>query len=151
MDPLEYRPMYPNGYGDDAGAPEPAPGGAPPPFVSSNPLPTSTDTVAPGMPLPAPAPAASSAGAAKRNAGLAIVLVGTGAGAGALLGGAWGAGSGLFFAGAANNAFRARQLFASDFADDRAEAVKRTVMSVVGLGLAGYLGYRAHQAKEDDD
>jgi hypothetical protein len=73
-----------------------------------------------------------------------------GVGTGALLGGFWGAGSGLFFAGALSNAYRANTLWRSDFADDRAEAVKATVMTVLGVGLAGYLGYRAHEAKEKD-
>lgn len=94
--------------------------------------------------LPAPAPARLDAGA-QRRAGMSVLLAGVGVGTGALLGGAWGAGSGLFLSGAAMNAYRARALWASDFADDRKEAVKTTVMAVLGLGLAGYLGYRAHE------
>lgn len=100
-------------------------------------------------PLPAPAPAVTPA-AARRRAGAAIVLTGVGVGTGALLGGAWGAGSGLFFAGALSNAYRSNTLWRSDFADDRREAVKTTVMTVIGVGLAAYLGYRARQAQDDD-
>jgi hypothetical protein len=103
--------------------------------------------------MPAPSSSATSSAqvaVAKRRAGAAVVLAGVGVGTGALLGGLWGAGSGLFFAGAACNAFRARQLFASDFADDRKEAIKRTVMSLAGVGLAGYLGYKAHQKRDED-
>lgn len=141
-----FTPMYGAPMGADA---DPAPGAAPPPFVSSNPVPTSTGPVAP-LPSPAPAPSSTDA-AAKRRAGIALVVAGTGVGAGALLGGIWGAGSGLLASGAALNAYRARQLFASDFADDRSEAIKRAVMSAVGIGLASYLGYRAHQARQKDD
>jgi hypothetical protein len=97
--------------------------------------------------LPAPAPATDPK--ASRRAGAAVLLVGVGVGTGALVGGAWGAGSGLFLAGALSNAYRANSLWRSDFADDRKEAVKTTVMTVLGLGLAGYLGYRAQQARDD--
>ena len=76
------------------------------------------------------------------------MLTGVGIGAGALLGGPWGAGSGLFFAGALSNAYRASTLWRSDFADDRKEAMKATVMTVLGVGLAGYLGYRAREARD---
>jgi hypothetical protein len=85
---------------------------------------------------------------ASRRAGTAIVFAGVGLGAGALLGGLWGAGSGLLFSGAALNALRARTLWASDYADDKKEAVKTTVMAVIGVAAAGYLGYRAKQAKD---
>lgn len=146
-----FRPMYGPGPSAGYGAEEPP---SPSPTASSfpdpNPVPTSTAApTAPGLsPLPALAPPSNLA-VAKRRAGAAVVLAGVGVGTGALLGGLWGAGSGLFFAGAACNAFRARQLFASDFADDRKEAIKRTVMSLAGVGLAGYLGYKAHQQRED--
>ncbi len=78
------------------------------------------------------------------------MLTGVGVGTGALLGGLWGAGSGLLFAGALSNALRAAVLWRSDYADDRKEATKATIMTVLGVGIGGYLGYRAHQAREDD-
>lgn len=136
------RPMYP-GFGDDAPAPaaEPAaPAPMPsPPIMASRPM---------QQALPAPAPTTDPK--ASRRAGAAVLLVGVGVGTGALVGGAWGAGSGLFLAGALSNAYRANSLWRSDFADDRKEAVKTTVMTVLGFGLAGYLGYRAKQARDDD-
>lgn len=130
-EPLHYPPFP--GFGDTA----PAPSG---PIPASAPSPVLTPTA----PLPAPAPATLDASASRR-AGLSLLLAGAGLGTGALLGGLWGAGSGLLLAGSAMNAYRARGLWASDFADDRKEAVKTTVMAVLGLGLAGYLGYRAHE------
>ncbi len=78
-----------------------------------------------------------------------MLLAGVGVGAGALLGGLWGAGSGLLFSGAALNALRARKLWQSP--DQQGEAIKTTVMMVLGIGVAGYFGYRAHQAAADDD
>lgn len=101
---------------------------------------------APLMTLPAPVPAAPAS--ARRRAGAAIVLAGVGIGTGALLGGAWGAGSGLLFAGAAMNALRARSLWTSPDPTARGEAIKTTAMLVIGLAGAGYLGYRAHQSRE---
>lgn len=127
------------GFGDDA--PPADPGQAPLPMPS--PL-----VPPPSSALPAPAPATDAK--ASRRAGAAIVLTGVGVGTGALLGGLWGAGSGLFFAGALSNAYRANSLWRSDFADDRKEAIKATVMTVLGVGLAGYLGYRAREARDDD-
>lgn len=124
-------------YGDTAPAPAPAPAD-----------PTQIPIAPAQQSLPAPAPAVDPK--ASRRAGAAILLVGAGVGTGALVGGAWGAGSGLFLAGALSNAYRANTLWRSDFADDRKEAVKTTVMTVLGLGLAGYLGYRAHESKHGD-
>lgn len=146
FDPGQHpRPMWAEGYGDDAPpAQDPGPGpqqapAAPPPFM------------APPAPLPAPAPSTTADPKASRRAGAAILLVGVGVGTGALVGGAWGAGSGLFLAGALSNAYRSNSLWRSDYADDRKEAVKTTVMTVLGLGLAGYLGYRAKCARDEDD
>ncbi len=109
----------------------------------------------PSAPLP-PNLQMPGAPAARRRAGTAVVLAGVGAGTGALLGGLWGAGSGLLFAGATMNAYRAKVLYGTGVEADRGEAVKSTIMAVLGLGLASYLGYRAHQAergesRDDDD
>jgi hypothetical protein len=155
-DPSELRPMagntgYGSAYGDDSAPPDPsAPQTMP---LSPNPVPPTTGPVPDVTALVAPTPAAAtpSATSASRRAGVAVIAAGVGVGTGALLGGLWGAGSGLFFAGAACNAFRARQLFCSDTPGDQAEAIKTTVMTVVGVGLAGYLGYKAHASKKDDD
>jgi hypothetical protein len=136
------RPMYP-GFGDDAPS-------APATAAQQQPAPMPIAPVMAPMQqqLPAPAPAVDPK--ASRRAGTAILLAGIGVGTGALLGGAWGAGSGLFLAGALSNAYRANSLWRSDYADVRKEAVKTTVMTVLGLGLAGYLGYRAHESKHKD-
>ncbi len=128
------------GVGADTAPADPGP---------SAPLPMPSPLIPPpSAALAPPAPAVDPK--ASRRAGAAIVLTGVGVGAGALLGGLWGAGSGLFFAGALSNAYRASTLWRSDFADDRKEAVKATVMTVLGVGLAGYLGYRAREARDDD-
>ncbi len=137
------RPMYP-GFGDDSPPAPPAPAQQQPAPMPSPPILSPQAQ----QQLPAPAPAVDPN--ASRRAGTAVLLVGVGVGTGAIVGGAWGAGSGLFLAGALSNAYRANSLWRSDFADDRKEAVKTTVMTVLGLGLAGYLGYRAHEAKKDD-
>ncbi len=129
------------GFGADAPPADPGP---------SAPLPMPSPLIPPPSTALAPPAPATTDPKASRRAGAAIVLTGVGIGTGALLGGLWGAGSGLFFAGALSNAYRANTLWRSDFADDRKEAVKATVMTVLGVGLAGYLGYRAHEAREDD-
>lgn len=141
----------PASYGDDAPPPAAADPVAPPPaqavpaqtppFVM--PVPTSV-TPLPVAPTPTVDPSA------KTRAGAAIVIAGAGLGAGALLGGPWGAGSGLLFSGALLNAWRARTLWASPLPTDRAEAIKTTVMSVIGIAAGGYLGYRAHGSRKDD-
>ncbi len=150
---LQAIPGYePAGYGDAA-----PPDG--PELISTGPptAPTQTPPLGPSPLAPIPTsvpqapPAATADPAASRRAGAAIVFAGVGLGAGALLGGLWGAGSGLLFSGAAMNAIRARTLWASDYADDKKEAVKTTVMAVVGVALAGYLGYKAKQKHDGDD
>lgn len=118
--------------------------------------PTSTPAASSALPLaplpgasviaPAPAPSTSSA---SRRAGIAVLLAGTGVATGALVGGAWGAGSGLLAAGALMNAYNSRVLWSSAAAADRQEAVKTTVMAVVCLGAAGYLGYRARRDRDE--
>jgi hypothetical protein len=142
FDPI---PGYePSGYGDPAPTPDTSPD-----LISPGPAAAQPPPLSPLQPLPAPsAPTADPA--ASRRAGAAVVLAGVGIGTGALLGGLWGAGSGLFFSGAAMNALRARSLWVSDYADDRKEAIKTTVMAVLGVAAAGYLGYRAKQAKDDE-
>lgn len=146
-----YEPYGGGSYGDaappapdpSAQAPQPAPAQTPPPgFVMPAPA-----ALAPLPIAPPPTPDPS----AQTRAGAAIVIAGAGLGAGALLGGLWGAGSGLLFSGALLNAWRARTLWASSVPADRAEAIKTTVMSVVGIAAGGYLGYRAHDSRKDDD
>ncbi len=153
------------GFGDaDAGSgldpqgpaqASPAPASDPGPAPPLGPAPPRIMQPGPGAPLPPNLQMPGAPPAARRRAGTAIVLAGVGAGAGALAGGLWGAGSGLLFAGATMNAYRAKILFGSGLDSDRGEAVKSTVMAVLGLGVASYLGYRAHQAarsdRDDDD
>lgn len=135
------------GYGDAGPQPDTSPD-----LISPGPsaAPAQPPPLSPIQPLPVP-PAPTADPAASRRAGAAVVFAGVGIGTGAILGGLWGAGSGLLFSGAAMNAFRARTLWASDYADDRKEAIKTTVMAVIGVAVAGYLGYRAKQAKDDDE
>jgi hypothetical protein len=59
-------------------------------------------------------------------------------------------GSGLLLAGALSNALSARRLFASSSPTDRSEGMKSALVAAIGLAGAGYLGYRAHQAKRDE-
>jgi hypothetical protein len=145
-----YEPAGYGQYGDDTPPAAADPAAAPPaqavpsqtpPFVM--PAPTAV------TPLPIP-PVPTTDPSAQTRAGVAIVIAGAGVGAGALLGGLWGAGSGLLFSGALLNAWRARTLWSSPVPTDRSEAIKTTVMSVVGIAAGGYLGYRAHQSKKDE-
>ncbi len=133
----EQDPAMPSGPLPSA-EPAPAPQQAPP-FVGGQ------LASLPAAPTPALAPTLTSA---RRRAGAAVVFAGVGVGTGAILGGAWGAGSGLLFAGAAMNALRARSLWMSADPAARGEAIKTTAMLVLGLAGAGYLGYRAHQTRE---
>jgi hypothetical protein len=153
-----YEPVAP--YGDvappdpavdpsgspSAQAPQPAPAQTPPFVMPVTPAPGPAPLAPlPVAPPPTPDPSAST------RAGTAIVLVGAGLDAGALLGGLWGAGSGLLFSGALINAWRARTLWASTAPTDRSEAIKTTVMSIVGIAAGGYLGYKANAKRKDDD
>lgn len=140
------------GFGDDTSPYAEDPAVAPPdqqvpPSTDPAPVPTPT-ALTPSQPVPLVAPAASSP---RTRAGTAVVVAGVGLGAGALLGGLWGAGSGLLFAGASLNVLRARTLWQSTAPADRQEAVKTTVMAIVGIAGAGYLGYRAREALTEDD
>lgn len=150
MDPFYQRmPDPPGSYGSDDAAGNGQPFEAPP----EEQVPTETPPLQTAAPLTPAAPvsvAAPGPSAASRRAGAAVVVVGVGAGTGALLGGLWGAGSGLFIAGAAMNALRTRALFASPLEADRKEGIKTAVMAVLGLGVGGYLGYRAQQRDDDD-
>lgn len=144
------------GFGDDSSeAEDPGPGIAPPDQqrpVNTDPVATpSTASPSPALPAQYPAVLTPATQASPRTrAGTAVVVAGVGLGAGALLGGLWGAGSGLLFAGAALNSVRARTLWQATDADARREAVKTTVMAIVGLAGAGYFGYRAREALYED-
>lgn len=146
------------GFGDDdpSEAEDPGPGVAPPDQqrpINTDPaqVPSAAGPSAASPPAQYPAALVSATPASPRTrAGTAVVVAGVGLGAGALLGGLWGAGSGLLFAGAALNSVRARTLWQATDADSRREAVKTTVMAIVGLAGAGYLGYRAREALYED-
>jgi len=81
--------------------------------------------------------------AMQRGAGIAVVMAGAGLAAGWLLGGAWGAGAGFIFVGAARNGWRAKELWPSANPADREEAAKSATMAVVGGVIGAYLAYRA--------
>lgn len=150
-----FQPIPGFGDDDDSSASE-DPGVAPPGQqypVSTDPV-VSPSTAIPSPPIRDPAlpvPAAATSTTPRTRAGAAVVVAGVGLGAGALLGGLWGAGSGLLFAGAAMNSIRARTLWQSTDPASRSEAVKTTVMAIVGIAGAGYLGYRAREAQYEDD
>lgn len=97
-------------------------------------------------PLPPPMPAAP-APSARTTAGIAILLAGAGATAGFVFGGAWGAGAGLLFMGAAQNGYRAKTGWSSADPSVRADAAKSATMALLGAALGGYLAYRAYQGK----
>lgn len=141
------------GFGDDSSSEAEDPGVAPPDQqrpVDTNPVPA-PDTAFPSPPIRDPSQIVPTASTTPRTrAGAAVVVAGVGLGAGALLGGLWGAGSGLLFAGAALNSIRARSLWQQTDSVSRAEAVKTTVMAIVGLAGAGYLGYRARESLYED-
>jgi hypothetical protein len=113
--------------------------------------PTQTPPVAlPEAPAPGAARAAqapSSAAPSRFGVGLAILCVGAAAGAGAYFGGAYGAGAGLLLAGGARNTWRAKQLWSAPLPEQRSEAVKSGTMALFGLGVGGWLAYKAYESR----
>ena len=92
----------------------------------------------------------------RQAAGWIVLAAGAGAAVGAVLGGGWGAASGLLLAGAGANAWRAQRDWGSPDEAARGEAAKSATLTVFGIGIGGWLGYKAHQARtgrdeKDDD
>ena len=137
LDGLEERSRAPEGprafepfLGESAEAP-------PQPAASSAPL----------APVPAPSLAPAPATAPSSGAGRALIFATGGLIAGALVGGAWGAAAGVVGVGAVRNLARVRALWQSPVEAERAEATKSATIGIVGVGLAGTLGYQAYKAK----
>lgn len=83
------------------------------------------------------------------GAGRALVFVTLGLVGGAIVGGAWGAASGVALVGATRNLVRVKNLWGSPRPDDRSEAGKSATLGIFGLGIAGLLGYQAYKSKSE--
>lgn len=101
----------------------------------------------PATPAAATTLTAAAPQAPRRSAGIGIVLAGLGAGAGAYFGGAYGAGAGLLLVGAGRNILRAKRTWGSS---DHSEAVKSGTMALFGLGIGGWLAYKAWEGREHE-
>jgi hypothetical protein len=119
--------------------------GLPSPEISAN-RPPSTDPAPVEVYHPQFSPALDPA--VRRGAAIAILTSTTGLAAGGVIGGPYGAFSGLLLGGAAVNLIRAWRTFRSPDPDLRSEAVKSAIVGVSGLGVAGYLGYLASRRSE---
>jgi len=92
-------------------------------------------------------PTDTSSGAAVQSAGVAAVLAAAGITGGLLVGGPWGAGSGLMFAGAVANGYRAQKWMSDADPGRRHEAIVSATFSVFQVGFGAYLAYRSSKAK----
>lgn len=130
-------------------------------YLASTPEPQATSPAAPEHlqvrpstgPLVAPdqqplAPAAET-GTARRHAGLTLIGAALATGGGAWLGGGFGAGAGLLLFGGMRNALRARTAW-SAAPPNLAEGTRSATLALFGLGVGGYLGYRAYTRKSSD-
>lgn len=106
--------------------------------------PVAMPPVAPMQPAAALAP---SAGPSRFGVGMAIVTVGLATGVGAYVGGAYGAGAGLLLSGAVRNTLRAKRLWTAPSPTDHSEAVKSGTMALFGLGIGGWLAYKAYESR----
>lgn len=89
-------------------------------------------------------PARRAPSSARARAGLGVLAAAAGAGLGGVLGGPWGIAAGLTGVGAVRNLYRSQGIASSD-PDERGDAAKAIALSVVGLAIAGYLGYKAYK------
>lgn len=89
--------------------------------------------------------------AATRSAGITAVFVAAATGLGYALGGWKGAVAGGVLSGAIANGYRAQKNFGSTNPDQKHEAVVSSVFAVAGLGLGGYVAYKAYEASGDDE
>lgn len=95
-------------------------------------------------------PADASPAAATRTAGFTALFATAAIGAGIATGGAWGAGAGLLLAGSAANAYRAQKWWGSPDASEKHEAVVSAIFSALGVGVGGYMAYKAVQARKEE-
>ena len=79
-------------------------------------------------------------------AAVAILASATGAAAGGVVGGPYGVAAGLLAGGALVNLLRAWRTFGDPLS--RGEAVRSGIVGAVGLGVSGYLVYRATRRSE---
>lgn len=126
------------------------------PYVPPN-LPQAPADTSLSAPAAAPlvaAPAAPAASPARTSAGVGLLLLGAATAAGAYVGGAYGAGAGLLIMGATRNVLRAKKLWGSPAGSEHDEAVKSGTMALFGLGIGGWLAYKAYDERygyEDED
>lgn len=100
-------------------------------------------------PIPAIEPTDTSSGAAARSAGFTALAVTAAVGGGIAAGGAWGGAAGGFLAGTVTNAYRAQKWWGSNDPSEKHEAVVSGIMTLVGLGLGVFSGYKAYQSRAD--
>lgn len=92
---------------------------------------------------------AEQASTASGMAGVKLLLAAAGAGAGGLTLGIEGAGAGLLLAGGAANAITSVRRWNSQNEVERRDARISAVLAVVGVGVGGYLGYRALAKRQE--
>ena len=85
-----------------------------------------------------------------RSAGFTALLTTAAVGAGIAFGGPIGAAAGLLLAGAVTNGYRAQKWWGSQVPGEKHEAVVSSVFAAAGLGVGGYMAYKAYQAKSDE-
>lgn len=88
-----------------------------------------------------------SSGATVRTAGITALASALALGAGLAIGGPWGAGAGVLLMGTAFNAYRAQKWWGSPDPSEKHEAVVSAVMAAVGLGVGGWMTFRAIKSK----
>lgn len=88
-----------------------------------------------------------SATSAMRSAGFTALFATVALGAGIAIGGPWGAGAGVLLAGATVNGYRAQKWWGSPDPSEKHEAVVSAVFAAFGVGLGGYMAYKAYGAK----
>lgn len=89
--------------------------------------------------------------AASMAAGVTALVVTTGLIAGFAAGGPLGGAAGLLIAGGGANLFRAKRLWKSEEPELKREAGTSLTFGLVGLGVGGYLSYKAYESRDDDD
>jgi hypothetical protein len=86
-----------------------------------------------------------------RSAGFTALFATMAVGAGYALGGPLGAAAGLLLSGAAANGYRAQKWWGSNVPGEKHEAVVSSVFSAAGLGVGGWLAYKAYQTKAEGE
>lgn len=88
-----------------------------------------------------------SSSSAMRSAGFTALFATVALGVGIAAGGPWGAGAGVLLAGATVNGYRAQKWWGSPEPSEKHEAVVSAVFAAFGVGLGGYMAYKAYGAK----